>query len=153
MQTTAYTMQLTMKDTQHFMFMKAVMVTFAMLLSLAFTSLSHAQNQPFSFADLAEQTQPSVVNITVRKTVEQPAPRRNAPRVPRGSPFEDLFRDFFNNDGPRRPREGSALGSGFIISEDGFVITNNHVIEGADEIEVELFSGDTLEAKLNWNRS
>ena len=44
--------------------------------------------------------------------------------------------------------QSEALGSGFVISEDGYIVTNNHVIEGADEIEIEFFSGETLEAKL-----
>jgi serine protease Do len=62
--------------------------------------------------------------------------------VPEGSPFEDFFREFQdrNNNG-QRPRRSSALGSGFVISEDGFVVTNNHVIDGADEILIEFFPG------------
>ena len=71
--------------------------------------------------------------------------------VPEGSPFEDFFRDFRerNNEGDRpRPRRSSALGSGFVISADGFVVTNNHVIDGADEILIEFFSGDELPAEV-----
>ncbi|MEC7670176.1 MAG: Do family serine endopeptidase, partial [Pseudomonadota bacterium] len=70
--------------------------------------------------------------------------------VPDGSPFEDFFRDFQNRNGPEgdQPRHSSALGSGFVISEDGFIVTNNHVIEGADEIEIEFFEGFSLPAKL-----
>ena len=70
--------------------------------------------------------------------------------VPEGSPFEDFFREFQDrNGGPGdRPRRSSALGSGFVISEDGYIVTNNHVIEGADEIEIEFFEGFTLPAEL-----
>lgn len=110
-----------------------------------------ARGAPESFADLAEQISPAVVNITTTTTVA----RNTAPRgvVPEGSPFEDFFREFQdrNNRGEGngdRPRRSSALGSGFVISEDGFVVTNNHVIEGADEIMIEFFEGGELPAKV-----
>ena len=108
-----------------------------------------AAARPESLAPLAEQISPSVVNITTATVVEG----RTGPRgiVPEGSPFEDFFREFQdrNNDGEgQRPRRSSALGSGFVISEDGFVVTNNHVIEGADEITIEFFSGSELKAKV-----
>lgn len=105
--------------------------------------------KPESLAPLAEQISPSVVNITTSTVVEG----RTGPQgiVPEGSPFEDFFREFQdrNNDGDgNRPRRSSALGSGFVISEDGYVVTNNHVIEGADEITIEFFSGDELKATV-----
>jgi len=112
---------------------------------LAQVALANAR--PESLAPLAEQISPSVVNITTTTVIEG----RTGPQgiVPEGSPFEDFFRDFQdrNNDGDR-PRRSSALGSGFVISEDGYVVTNNHVIEGADEILIEFFSGDELPAKV-----
>ena len=105
---------------------------------------------PDSFADLAQQISPSVVNITTSATVSGPA--SGGPIVPEGSPFEDFFRDFMDRNNPggnnRAPRRSEALGSGFVISEDGFIVTNNHVIENADEIEIEFFSGKRLKAKL-----
>ena len=93
-----------------------------------------------SFADLAEQLSPAVVNITTTQVVaDEEGP---GPMVPEGSPLEDLFRDFLDRRGPeQRQRRGSALGSGFVISADGYIVTNNHVIEGADEILVEFFDG------------
>ena len=105
--------------------------------------------KPESLAPLAEKISPSVVNITTSTTVEG----RTGPQgiVPEGSPFEDFFREFRdrNRDGEgARPRRSSALGSGFVISEDGYVVTNNHVIEGADEILIEFFSGQELKAEL-----
>lgn len=107
-----------------------------------------ARAAPESFADLAEQISPSVVNITTSSVVS--APTGGMPQLPDGSPFNDFFRDFMdrNHQGDRGPRRSEALGSGFVISEDGYIVTNNHVIEGADEIEVEFFSGNRLKAKI-----
>ncbi len=106
-----------------------------------------AQARPDSFADLAEKFSPAVVNITTSTVMAQGA--GPSPIVPEGSPFEDFFRQFRerNEDGDR-PRRTSALGSGFVISEDGYVVTNNHVIESADEIIIEFYSGKELEAKV-----
>ncbi len=107
-----------------------------------------AQAQIASLAPLAEKFSPSVVNITTSTVIEG---RTGPPQgiVPEGSPFEDFFRDFQNrNNEGNRPRRTSALGSGFVISEDGYVVTNNHVIDGADEIIIEFFSGEELVAKV-----
>lgn len=107
----------------------------------------NAHARPESLAPLAEKISPAVVNITTSTMVEG----RTGPQgiVPEGSPFEDFFRDFQNrNENGPRPRRSSALGSGFVISEDGYVVTNNHVIDGADEILIEFFNGEELEAKV-----
>ncbi|MFN7002844.1 MAG: Do family serine endopeptidase [Roseinatronobacter sp.] len=118
--------------------------------ALAFVTMAQAQPaRPVSFADLAEQVSPAVVNITTSTTVAERLD--GSPRLPEGSPFEDFFRDFFDGpqgQQPNRPRRNQALGSGFVISEDGFIVTNNHVIEGADEIRIEFFSGLELQAEL-----
>ncbi|MFT7593564.1 MAG: serine protease Do [Paracoccaceae bacterium] len=121
----------------------------ALTLMFVLVQAAIAQARPESLAPLAEQISPSVVNITTTTMIEG----RTGPQgiVPEGSPFEDFFRDFQdrNRDGEgNKPRRSSALGSGFVISEDGYVVTNNHVIEGADEILIEFFSGKELPAKV-----
>lgn len=105
-----------------------------------------ARGAPESFADLAEQISPSVVNITTSAVIESPA--EDLPQLPEGSPFQDFFDQFRDQQGGDEPQRSEALGSGFVISADGYIVTNNHVIEGADEIQIEFFSGDKLPAKL-----
>lgn len=120
------------------------------VLALAFLLVQPlgALAQQASLAPLAEKISPSVVNITTSTVVAG----RTGPQgiVPEGSPFEDFFRDFQdrNNGEGERPRKSSALGSGFVISEDGYVVTNNHVIDGADEILIEFFNGEELKAEV-----
>jgi serine protease Do len=118
-------------------------------LALSQATLAGARGAPESFADLATQISPSVVNITTSTTVAARS-GTDSPAVPEGSPFEDFFRDFLDRQGrgDQAPRRSEALGSGFVISEDGYIVTNNHVIEKADEIEIEFFSGKRLKAKL-----
>ncbi|MEM1361548.1 MAG: Do family serine endopeptidase [Pseudomonadota bacterium] len=118
-----------------------------MTLTSPYAVFAHDAEETFS--ELTRQVSGSVVNITTRTAVETSA-QPGRPEVPEGSPFEDFFRDFMDRgeNGPRIPRRGSALGSGFVISEDGFIVTNNHVIESADEILIEFIDGKELEAEV-----
>ena len=99
------------------------------IFSFGFFNKGYSNEIPGSFADLAEKLMPSVVNISTTTTIttkSNPFPFQ----FPPGSPFKDMF------EGTPQERQTSALGSGFIIDENGIVITNNHVIKGADDIYV-----------------
>ena len=119
-------------------------IFFSLLLVFNFSSISNSQNVPNSFADLAEKLMPSVVNISTTQTVvERSNPFPNF-QFPPGSPFGDMFKEF----GTPQERQSSALGSGFIIDEEGIVVTNNHVIEGAEDIVVQVNGEKKFNAKV-----
>lgn len=109
-----------------------------------------AEQTPTDFADLAERLSSAVVNISTSQTLRRNnnRERRPIPNLPEDSPLQDFFDDFMDR-GDREPRRVTALGSGFIIDLEGHVVTNNHVIEDADEIEIILNDGiTTLPAEL-----
>jgi serine protease Do len=104
------------------------------------------QNGPTSVAPLAKRLSDAVVNIATSQTVKGPE-GVPLPRVPKGAPFEDFFDDFFNKRGgiPHADRKVSSLGSGFVIDgKEGLIVTNNHVIEGAEEIDINFHDGSKL---------
>ncbi len=107
---------------------------------------AQARGAPDSFADLSAKLLPTVVNIATTQTLKanQKSP---LPDVPPGSPLEDLFKNFL---GPKQnlPRHVTSLGSGFIVDQSGFIVTNNHVIDNAEQITVTLNDGTSLPAKL-----
>ncbi len=111
---------------------------------------------PAPVADLAEQLSPAVVNISTSQKVSG-SDGVPVPNVPEGTPFREFFEEFFKKqeeqgqaprNRPNRRRNANSLGSGFVIDADGTVITNNHVIDGADEIEVIFNDGRRLKAEL-----
>ena len=113
----------------------------------AFAAQAMASSLP-QFADLAEKCGPAVVNVF---TESKPKPQR-APKfmTPRGTPFDEFFDQFdqFFNQQPQQ-RRSKSLGSGFLISPDGYILTNNHVVEKADTVNVKLQSGEkTFKAKV-----
>jgi len=120
---------------------KKILLTF-IFLNLGFINFSNAKTIPNSFADLAERLMPSVVNISTTQTIKtnaNPLPFQ----FPPGSPFEEMFKDF----NQPTERKASSLGSGFIINKNGTIITNNHVINNAEDIVVRV--GDKeYEAKV-----
>src|SRR4051794_31430175 len=137
--------------------MAAVVGVFALTATLLPVE-AWARAAPESFADLAEEIMPAVVNISASTTVE--ARGRALPQLPPGTPFEDLFEEFFNRrgqggqggpggqgDSPRQRRSNS-LGSGFVIDPSGIVVTNNHVIGDANEINVIFADGQRLKAEI-----
>ncbi len=121
------------------------LINFSLVLVLLIfnSTQSHSKNSNNSFADLAEKLMPSVVNISSTQTIKtssNPFPFQ----FPPGSPFEDMFKEF------NRPseRKATALGSGFIIDKKGIVVTNNHVIQGAEDIFVSVNGSQEYKAKV-----
>jgi serine protease Do len=103
---------------------------------------------PRSFADLAEKVRPAVVNISTVTTVRIPGgPFHQFFGPGDEGPFGDFFRKFFGNI-PDQELKQQSLGSGFIVDRDGYIITNNHVVAGADEIKVKLADGREFKAKV-----
>jgi len=107
-----------------------------------------AHAMPESFADLAAEQADSVVNISTTQHAKQRA--QGLPpgmQLPENSPFNDFFNDFLRNM-PQQQQEKHSLGTGFILSADGYVVTNNHVVDGADEVIVKMRDGTEHEAKI-----
>ncbi|WP_440411036.1 Do family serine endopeptidase [Neorhizobium petrolearium] len=103
---------------------------------------------PASIADLAEGLLDAVVNISTSQSVKDGGAGPQ-PQIQEGSPFQEFFEDFFDSpDNQNGNQKVSSLGSGFVIDPAGFVVTNNHVIEGADDIEVIFPNGSKLKARL-----
>ncbi len=115
---------------------------------IAWSGVANAKSAPESFSGLAKKLLPKVVNISTTQKVEGRA-GPELPQLPPGSPFEDFFKDFFERNQPQqRSRRATSLGSGFIVDNKGYVVTNNHVIQDAEEITVILHDDTRLPAKL-----
>ena len=131
-----------------------VLATILIISPMAVPSNIAAQAQgPVSVADLADGLLGAVVNISTSQKVTERRPSNPVPRVPEGSPFQDFFDDLFpkgpnGQDRKNNPQTRQSLGSGFVIDENGIIITNNHVIAGADEITANFSDGTKLTAEL-----
>ena len=126
------------------MFFKNLKIILIVLYSVVLLNVSaSAKTVPDSFADLAEKLMPSVVNISTTQTIKtnvNPFPFQ----FPPGSPFEDMFKEF----GTPQERKATFLGSGFIINKKGIVVTNNHVIQDAEDIFVRVNGDQEYKAKV-----
>lgn len=132
---------------------KTYRATLVVVLLMSQALVAHAQLPDFT--GLVEAASPAVVNISTRQKVAQRAMAANGQQMPNLEGLPPQFREFFERSIPQQPRnpggrqrEAQSLGSGFIISADGYVLTNNHVVADADEIIVRLSDRSELEAKL-----
>ena len=130
------------------MFRKSKFFFINFIFVIFFITSVRGQTIPSSFADLAEKLMPSVVNVSTTQTItttSNPFPFQ----FPPGSPFEDMFKEF---NAPTE-RQATSLGSGFIIDKNGTVITNNHVIQNAEEIIVKVNGEKEYKAEVVGKRS
>jgi serine protease Do len=119
-----------------------------LVFTLSIPSFSTAQYVSPDFVELAKKLKPTVVNIRTAKVIK-PKQRTQRPRMQ--SPFDNFFEDFFGQMDQvpqQRPRREQGLGTGFIISPDGYILTNNHVVNGADEVMVKLSDGRELKGEI-----
>jgi serine protease Do len=131
----------------------AVISTLALSVAVSSVALvpapAFARGAPESFADLAEKVTPAVVNISATQVVEDK--KLAAPKLPPGSQLDDMFDEFLKRhrqNGENHARRSSSLGSGFVIDPSGVIVTNNHVIDGANDIEIIFTDGSKLKAEL-----
>ncbi|MFQ5470933.1 MAG: DegQ family serine endoprotease [Gammaproteobacteria bacterium] len=112
-------------------------ITLIFFITLFVTEIAWSSVLLPDFTDLVEKNSPAVVNISTTQKVEHPKPRMPHGNMPE-SPFDDFFKKFFGDRDGIQEYDAKSLGSGFIISEDGYILTNNHVIKDADEVIVRL---------------
>lgn len=133
----------------HNIYKKLILSLIAILVMMAFASSNHAQSDELkSLSNLVKKLSPSVVNISTTSVSKSRGSQFESPfRHRENDPFDDFFERFFKGS-PQREYRRRGLGSGFIISEDGYILTNNHVVERATEIDVILQDGESYEAEI-----
>ncbi len=133
--------------------MRSLMGSFSSVVGVValtlFSVTAQATHLP-DFTEIVSENAAAVVNIsTTQKVKHERFPGMRSPHMPEGIPFDDFFRRFFDGEkGPPRDYSARSLGSGFIISADGYILTNNHVVKDADQIIVRLSDRRELEAEL-----
>jgi serine protease Do len=132
----------TMRSNFRAAWLVAVMLAFSPVAAPVFAA------GPESVAGLAKTLSPAVVNIGTSRRITGTDHGQPFPDAPDGSPLNDLFDDLNPNQGQGDEQESRSLGSGFIVSADGLIVTNNHVIDGAEEILIFLTDGTRLPAKI-----
>lgn len=130
--------------------MGAVAISASPVATLLSEPVLAQQRGPASVADLADKLLDAVVNVATTQNTGGNEENVPVPDIPEGSPFKDYFDEFFRDRGRRGgPRKQNSLGSGFVIdAREGIVVTNNHVIDGADAIEVVFNDGEKIAAEL-----
>jgi len=130
----------------------ALTVASALALAPLATTPAFAHGAPDGFGDLIENVSPSVVQITATKIASESGPMPQIPEHFRNGPFKDFFERFYGEGGPQRmphpQQKQGALGSGFVVDDEGIVVTNNHVISDATDIKVTLTDGREFPAEL-----
>jgi serine protease Do len=122
----------------------------AFILILSQPPIAAAKMEPPDFVALAKKLNPTVVNIrTAKKITPKQHPRRPHQQNPFGNNFlDDFFNRYFDETPQQRPRREQSLGTGFLISSDGYILTNNHVVNGADEVMVKLSDGREVKGEI-----
>jgi serine protease Do len=124
-------------------------ITIAACFSVLLGGAAQAKTLIPDFVALARNDKPTVVNVSTSKVVKPQTPFRHSPSNPYGQqdPFQDFFNRFFQNM-PQHPYTSRSLGSGFIISDDGYILTNYHVVADADEVKVKLSDSREFKAEV-----
>lgn len=131
-------------------FLAVNILVFWLVIALSSPAVSVAKSFSPDFAALAKKVNPTVVNIRTAKTIK---PKQNLRRPQQQNPFgnnflDDFFNRYFDEMPQQRPRREQSLGTGFIISPDGYILTNNHVVSGADEVMVKLSDGREVKGEI-----
>jgi len=135
-------------------YLKGTALTLVLSLVLTNSSLTAnatAPTAPYSYADLVEPLLPAVVNISTTTLIRGRGEGSQSPLdvpLPKGSPLEDFFKEFLDRMQPEGPRNATAVGSGFIIDPEGYIVTNNHLVSDADQVTVTLSDNTELKATL-----